>query len=286
MFFLYVQVTFAEQNPLPVLATTNILFDTLNALGKESLNISLLMKAGIDPHTYKASARDYQKINDAKFIFYNGFHLEAALSKIFHQLEDKAMAVAEHLPREKLIDDNGIIDPHIWMDVSLWRHAAKKIYEQLTTLLPHKTTLLKENFIEYDSKLYNLEQWVVKRIKELPMAKRKLVTAHDAFRYFGKAYEFEVYGVQGISTATETSIKKIRVLSSLIIENKIKAIFVETSVSQHSILALREAVEVQEQKIIIGPPLFSDSLDIRGKPAGTYIGMIKYNVDGIVNSLK
>jgi len=274
-----------------VVATTNIVADLARQIGGDRVVVTALMGPGVDPHLYRASEGDVGRMTSADLIAYTGHHLEGKMAEVFEQVEGRGIstiAVAEGVPTDSLTAPaafNGAYDPHVWMSVGLWRNAASELAEALADLDPTHAdgyrARLTETLVDYDS----LDAYVRQRVAELAPEQRVLVTAHDAFGYFGQSYGFEVHGLQGISTATEAGTRDVQDLANFVAEEQIPAMFVESSVSPKAIEAVREAVRAQGHTVEIGGNLFSDALGAEGTDAGTYEGMIRHNVDTIVNAL-
>lgn len=275
-----------------VVATTTLVGDLVKSIAGEHVNVQVLMGPGVDPHLYKASAGDVKLMQGANMVVYNGLHLEGKMGDIFDNLKnsDKLIVPASgNISEDSLIDfvtNPGNYDPHIWFDVSLWKQAAESVAEGLKKLDSENSEEYDANLQEYLGELDNLDQYIRDRASELPEDKRILVTAHDAFSYFGNAYGFEVKGLQGISTDSEAGTSDVRELANFIVEKEIKAIFVESSVPRKSIEALQEAVRAQGFQVEIGGELYSDSTGDAKTAAETYIGTFKSNIDTIVNALK
>lgn len=275
-----------------VIATTTIIADVVEQIGGEYINIESLMGPGVDPHLYKASAGDVTKMQNADMVIYNGLRLEGKMGDIFESLQggDKTIvAVAETIDKDKLLDFitvPGSYDPHVWFDVAMWEEASENVYKGLVELDPDNKENYEENYQAYKEELEGLDDYIVERIEELPEDKRILITAHDAFQYFGKAYGFQVNGLQGISTDSEAGTSDVRELADFIVEKEVKAIFVESSVPRKNIEALQEAVKAQGFDVEIGGELYSDSTGDAGTPAETYIGTFKANIDIIIDALK
>ena len=282
-----------EENGLPrVVATTTMLTDLARVIGGEHVTVTGLMGAGIDPHDYSASAGDVDTISSADLLLYNGLQLEAKLGDIFSQMRDQGktvVAVGETLPEELLLDsdeEDEIYDPHIWFDVQLWKLAAEAVRDAFISLDSANEAAFTANFEAYAAQLDQLHDYVQSRVAEVPEESRVLITAHDAFGYFGEAYGFEVIGLQGISTVAEAGTADIRELADFIYERQIKAIFIESSVPPRSIEAVQEAVQSRGFETAIGGELYSDSLGSPGTDSGDYIGTVRANIDTIVNALK
>ncbi len=275
-----------------VVTTTTMLADLSRVISGDSLKVEGLMGPGIDPHLYKASAGDVKKMQNADMVVFNGLHLEGKMGDVFENLESGeqlVVEVAKGFSEEDLImidDSSSLYDPHIWFNVLLWKDAAKVVYDGFVELDPENEDMYKANYKAYLIELDDLHKYVLDRANELEDKKRVLVTAHDAFSYFGQAYGFEVRGLQGISTASEAGTGDVRDLATYIANNEIKAIFVESSVPRKNIEALQEAVAAQGFNVEIGGELFSDSLGSSGTSAGTYIGTVRANIDTIVDALK
>lgn len=281
-----------DSGKLKVVTTTSMITDLVKNIGGDLIEINGLMGAGVDPHLYKASEGDVSKLHNADIIFYNGLHLEGKLVEVFEKmnLKDKeTVALGEFLDTNLLIGSEYFAsnyDPHVWFNIQFFKEFTKKV----TIILSEKDPTNKNQFLENEKvfleKLDALEKEVISQIETLPIEKRILVTAHDAFNYFGSAYGFQVVGLQGLSTATEAGVQDVQKLSAFIIENKVKSIFIESSVPHRTIEALQAAVISKGHEVSIGGSLFSDALGSTGTLEGTYIGMYLYNVKTIVNALQ
>ncbi len=276
-----------------VVATTSMLADLVRQIGGEHVRVTGLMGPGVDPHLYKASAGDVTRMSNADVLFYNGLHLEGKMTDVFQQMERRnipTVAVAEEsVPEDELLESpafQGNYDPHIWFDVSLWIRAAETVKNVLAEMDPEHEADYKANFNAYRDELLSLDEYVRRRIDELPEDRRVLITSHDAFGYFGRAYGFEVRGLQGISTAAEAGTSDVQRLVDFVVERRIPALFVESSVSPKGIEAVREAVRSRGFDVAIGGTLYGDALGDPRSPTGTYTGMIRHNVDTIVASLQ
>lgn len=281
-----------ESDTLNIVATTTMLADLSKTIGGEHVNVNGLMGPGIDPHLYQASAGDVTLMQNADVVVYNGLHLEGKMGEIFESLSDrgsKVIRIEDGLPKDKLLsweDDSSVHDPHIWFDVSLWKSAAITVADQLSEADPDHSADYKKNLEAYTSELESLDTYIKDRVKEIPEEQRVLITAHDAFQYFGKAYGLEVRGLQGISTDAEAGTADVSSLADFITERKIKAIFVESSVPPKTIEALQAAVKSKGFDVTIGGELYSDSLGGVDSGAETYLLTVKANVDTIVGALK
>lgn len=280
-----------KSDKLNVVTTTTMLTDLVENIGGDYITVNGLMGAGVDPHLYKASEGDVSKLYNADVIFYGGLHLEGKLVEIFERMEGSKTTVGlgDLLPKDELIGSDYFAsnyDPHVWFNIQYYKEFSEIVTNTLAEKDPKNAETYKTNNIAYQGKLDLLEIEIKSKIETLPKEKRILVTAHDAFNYFGKAYNFEVVGLQGLSTATEAGVQDVQKLSSFIIDNKVKAIFVESSVPRRTIEALQEAVLSKNHEVSIGGSLYSDALGNKGTEEGTYLGMFRYNVNTIVNALK
>lgn len=282
----------AGNKKLKVVTTTSMITDLVMNIGGDSIQLQGLMGSGVDPHLYKASEGDVSKLASADIVFYSGLHLEGKLVEVFEKMQHQnisTIAIAEAIDESTLIGSDYFksnYDPHIWFNIDYWLLAGNYVNKTLQEKDPENKGFFEKNWNNYKEELIALRKDVKEIISMLPEEKRILVTAHDAFNYFGKAYGFEVVGLQGLSTATEAGVQDMQKLSSFIIENKVNAIFVESSVPRRTIEALQAAVKSKGHDVQIGGTLYSDALGNAGTIEGTYIGMFKYNVNTIVNALK
>ena len=299
IFFLTITLIFTacknetkDNGKLNIVTTTTMITDLVKNIGGNFINIQGLMGSGVDPHLYKASEGDVTKLVNADIIFYNGLHLEGKLVEVFEKMGSKTktpIALAEEIDKTTLIGSDYFAsnyDPHVWFNINYFKQFAKKITKVLSEKDPKNSVNYIENEKQYLANLEVLQKSIKTTIDTLPTEKRVLVTAHDAFNYFGKNYGFEVVGLQGLSTATEAGVQDVQKLAAFIIEKNVKAIFVESSVPKRTIEALQAAVNSKGHKVEIGGTLFSDALGTDGTLEGTYIGMFEYNVNTIVNALK
>ena len=275
---------------LNVVTTTTMITDLVRNIGGDSIRVQGLMGSGVDPHLYKASEGDVSKLSNADVVFYSGLHLEGKLVDVFEKMGNttNTIALAEILDKNKLIGSEYFAsnyDPHIWFNIQYWKQLANYLTQELSKLNPENASFFQKNSTSYLLQLDALENDIKKTIATLPKEKRILVTAHDAFNYFGEAYGFEVVGLQGLSTATEAGVQDVQNLAKLIIDKKVKAIFVETSVPKRTIEALQQAVLSKGFEVAIGGTLYSDALGNAGTEEGTYLGMFRYNVNTIVEAL-
>ena len=279
-----------KADQVDIVATIGMIADIAQMVGGDHAKVTALMGPGIDPHLYKASAGDVSRLSSADIIFYNGLHLEAKMSEVLEQMSGhaKTVAVTDSIDRSVLLtppEYKGAYDPHVWFDVTLWKKAVDAVRDTLVEVDAKNAEAYRRNSGDYLAQLNKLHQYVQAKAARLTHNQRVLVTAHDAFNYFGQAYGFEVRGLQGISTAAEAGAADIQELADFIAQARIPAMFVETSVSPRNIEAVRAAVKSRGFDVKIGGQLFSDAMGAAGTPEGTYIGMIRHNIDTIVESL-
>ncbi|HSL31638.1 MAG TPA: zinc ABC transporter substrate-binding protein [Anaerolineales bacterium] len=276
---------------LNVVTTTGMIADLARNIGGDHVEVSSLMGPGVDPHLYKASEGDVQLLQGADIIFYNGLHLEAQMGEVLERLNEfgiRTVAVADKVDPSLLQSPPefaGNYDPHIWFDVTLWIQAAEQVKESLAEVDPDNAATYEANAEAYLAELEELHQYVLDQANSIPAEQRVLITAHDAFNYFGRAYGFEVRGLQGISTEAQAGTADVKALADFIVEMQIPAVFVESSVPQRNVEAVQAAVQAQGFDVKIGGSLFSDAMGTEGTPEGTYVGMVRHNIDTIVNAL-
>ena len=274
-----------------VLATIGMIADVAQNVGGDCVQVRALMGPGVDPHLYAATERDVEYLFDSDIIFYGGLHLEARMIDVFEQvrtgLNKPVIAVSERIPEDLrlLTNDQHTPDPHVWMDVALWMYIAEEIRDSLVQIYPEHAAYFTANADAYLAQMRELDDYVREQIARIPDEQRVLVTAHDAFQYYSRAYGIEVFAPQGISTQAEAGVQNIRETVQLLVERHIPAIFVETSVSPRVIEAIIAGAEAQGHMVEIGGSLFSDAMGAADTPAGTYLGMIRANTDIIVSSL-
>lgn len=276
---------------LNVVTTTGMIADVVKNVGKDSVQVQALMGPGVDPHLYKATQGDLGRLQSADIIFYNGLHLEGKMGEVFEKLEriKNVVPVAGRIEVSRLLSDpvyKDAHDPHVWFDVNLWSSTIAVVVDILSKEDPENAAFYQKNGKEFSAELALLDNWVKTQIGTISADKRILITAHDAFNYFGRAYDIEVRGLQGISTLSEFGLKDRVDLVNFIVEKKIKAVFVETSVSQKNIDAIIEGCRQKGHDVVIGGYLYSDAMGAEGTPEGTYTGMVRANVNTIVNSLR
>jgi len=273
-----------------VITTTGMIGDMVSNLAAERAKVTVLMGPGVDPHLYKASEGDVSRMMKADIILYNGLHLEGKMAELFEKIEGRVLtlAVAEGIDKSKLLappEFEGAFDPHIWFDVSMWISATEHVKDFLIKHDPPNRDLYEANYNRFRGELEVLHTFIKEQSQTIEEEKRVLITAHDAFNYFGKAYGYEVRGLQGISTATEAGAGDVKDLADFIFQRRIPAIFVETSVPERNIVALQKAVKSKGFDVLIGGNLYSDSMGDSHTPEGTYVGMVMHNITSIVSGL-
>lgn len=287
------------QNPperdhdLPVITcTVGMITDVARAIGGDDVHVIGLMGAGVDPHSYKPSAGDIQRLGDADLILYGGLHLEGRMTETLETVHESdithTVAVSETLSHDKLISSSTsgtMWDPHVWMDVTLWRDVAGAITHELAAVQPEAETRIRERGADYHDRLTALDTWAEEQLHLIPSESRVLVTAHDAFNYFGRRYDVEVMGLQGLSSATEAGAGDVQALADLLSERRIPAIFIESSIPPNTIEAVQAATRSRGWDVRIGGELYADAMGATGTPDGTYIGMMRHNVQTIVEAL-
>ena len=277
--------------PLRVVATTSLIADTASRIAGPHARVEGLMGPGVDPHLYKASESDVRRLAEADLVLYNGLHLEGKMGDILTKMARSrpVVAVTEEIPQEQLREPPefaGQYDPHVWFDVSLWEKTLDPIARELSALDPAHAADYKANAEALRAELRELDAWVKQQIGGVPEQQRVLVTAHDAFGYFGRRYGMEVIGLQGISTLSEAGLHDVERVVDVVLDRKVKAIFVESSVPRRSIEAVQAALREKGHPVEIGGQLYSDSLGAAGSPAGTYPGMVRANVQTVVEALQ
>lgn len=263
--------------------------DLAKNIGGTHVEVKWLMGAGVDPHLYKASPGDLSMLNEADVIFYSGLHLEGKMTDLLENMARKkpSVPIADAIPQENILTAEGNAhDPHVWFDVTLWSQASTWVRDTLIAFDPPHAADYQKNADDYQARLTALHSEAKEKLASLPADHRVLVTAHDAFRYFGRAYGMEVRGIQGISTDSEAGVRQVNDLVKFLVERKLKAVFIESSVSDQNIRSLLEGCASQRHEVKVGGELFSDAMGEDGTPEGTYEGMVRHNVDTIVSALK
>lgn len=280
----------ASDGRLRVVTTTGQVGDLAQRVGGDRVQVTTLMGPGVDPHLYKASAGDLERLLAADLVLSNGLHLEAKMGEVLERMEGgtKSRAVAAAIPESLLLappEFKGAHDPHVWFDVRLWLYALDAVHDALATKDPSHAAEYTARAAAYRAELEALDAEVRAAIATIPAERRVLITAHDAFNYFGRAYGLEVRGLQGISTVAEAGAGDVQALAAYIAERRIPALFVESSVSPKAIEAVLAAVRARGAEVALGGSLYSDALGDTGTPAGNYLGMLRANVATIVKAL-
>lgn len=280
-----------QAGAIRIVTTTGMIADITRRVGGSQVEVTSLMGAGVDPHLYKASEGDVRRLSQAAIIFYNGLHLEAGTSEVLERMaaRSRTVAVSDSIERSQLLappEFKGAYDPHIWFDVTLWMRATEAVRDTLAEYDAANAETYRSYAETYLAELSDLHAYVETQAARVPKAQRVLVTAHDAFNYFGRAYGFEVRGLQGISTASEAGTADVQALAAFIAERKIPAIFVESSIPQRTIEAVQAAVKARGYETRIGGQLYSDAMGDAGTPDGSYIGMVRHNIETITGALQ
>ncbi|MEL6450439.1 MAG: zinc ABC transporter substrate-binding protein [Pseudomonadota bacterium] len=276
--------------PLRIVATTGMIADLARAIGGAEVTVQGLMGAGVDPHAYRQTRSDIVAMTRADATLWHGLYLEAQMEDFLADLARKrpVHAIAETVNPDQLIaheDYAGRFDPHIWMDPALWVQCVPAIVDALADLRPDSRAVFEANAATFAAEAAALGTYARDTLAQVPPARRVLLTAHDAFGYFGNAYDFEVLGIQGISTESEAGLNRISTLVDLLVARDLPAVFVETSVSDRNMRALVEGAAARGHQVSIGGSLFSDAMGPAGTYEGTWLGMIDHNVTTIARAL-
>lgn len=278
----------AKAEKLRVVCTTTMILDAAKVIAGDHADLKGVMKPGEDPHVYDVRPMDVKMIASAQLIFMNGLHLEATLGHVIENNAKSAKVVAlGETPKIAALENEnarGAPDPHCWFNVQYFRTYAEGIQDALVERDPSHADDYRRNANAYIKQLDELHEWTKKEIATIPRERRAMVTSHDAFQYFGRTYFIDVYAVIGISTEQQPRPQDIAKLESIVRERGVKALFIETSVSQTLNDIVKKVADNTGAKI--GGTLYSDSLGAPESPAATYIGMIKHNVSTVVEALK
>lgn len=278
-----------SQESVDVLCTTSIMADAAKHLLPEEVKVEALMDSNIDPHSYKPVESDVAKLSNARIILHNGLHLEGKMVGILEKLgsEKPLYAMSSALqPQDLIAVAPNTYDPHIWFDLQLWNRCMGELASFLIDQFPEYRKTIEQNAMDYFSELVYAHEEMIRASNKTPDTLRAMVTAHDAFSYFGRAYGIEVHGLQGISTAAEFGIKDMRISAQFILDHHLTTIFAETSVNPKSIQALQEAVAQKGGQVTIGTPLYSDALGPQGTPEATLLGAFQHNTNAILKSFE
>jgi len=276
---------------IKVVATTTMIADLLTNAGKGRVLVESLMGPGIDPHSYEPRESDVSRLMEADVVFYNGIHLEGKMADLFEESAKKkhVFAIADGLLPEDIRKEiqTNTPDPHIWFDVQLWIKCLEFVNAKLIEIDPDNSSIYETNKKKYSATLNELHQYVKQQADKVPKEQRVLITAHDAFGYFGNAYGFQVRGVQGINTVAEANSGEIGSLATFMVKNKVRAFFVESSVPRKNLEKLKEVAALLDPNFMLssGGELYSDALGSKNSAAGTYEGMVKHNIETIVKAL-
>lgn len=280
---------FVGLSPLHAVCTTGMVADMVGRIGGRWVQVDRIMGEGIDPHLFKATPDVIARLHSADVVFYSGLHLEGRMTEVLEGLARRkpAIALTSTIPPDKLIQvGDGAHDPHVWFDVALWSETSEAVRRFLVEFDPPHRADYEAQAAAYRAELAALDAECRRRLQALPEAHRVLVTAHDAFHYFGRAYGVEVRAVQGVSTETEAGVREINDLVAFIAQRRIKAVFIEKSVNERNIRALVEGCRGRGHEVRIGGELYSDSMGPPKTPEGTYVGMVRANVDAVVRALQ
>jgi manganese/zinc/iron transport system substrate-binding protein len=276
-------------DPKLIVCTTTIIGDAVKQLVGDRYDVKVLMGPGVDPHIYEAKPSDIRALGNSRVIVYNGLHLEGKMTELFERIgrEKVTIAFSDGMDTGKLIFVNEHTnDPHVWFDPDLWLQGIKHCALQLATTYPRDKQFIIANYKRIEGDIKRLKLELTLKINGIPIEDRVMITSHDAFHYFGKAFNVEVLALQGISTVSEPGLKDVSNLVNLIVERKIKAVFVESSVSAKSIRAVREACRKKNHVLKQGGIMYSDALGGAKTGADNYIGMMRSNVNTLVYGLK
>ncbi len=272
-----------------IVVTTGMVGDMVKAIVGDAAEVNVLMGPGVDPHLHQPTRGDAVDLKDADIVVYNGLHLEGQLGEVLKRRQSSGqltIAVADGLDRSRLLDaDAGYYDPHIWMDVALWADAIDPLTAAMAAAMPGQADTFVQSAAAYKAELLQLDRWASESLATIPQSRRVMITAHDAFRYFGRRYDVEVHGVQGVSTISEAGITDVNELVELIVTRDVRAVFFETSVSKRQVEAIVDGAESRGKPVSSDHTLYSDSLGAVGSGADTYVGMLRMNVRTITEAL-
>jgi manganese/zinc/iron transport system substrate-binding protein len=279
----------APAAPPRILSTVGMVGDLVREIGGDRVRAETLLGEGVDPHTYRPTRADIARLNAADMIFYNGLLLEGQMTDVFVRIARSGkpvFAVTELLAADQLLqEDDGKDDPHVWMDVSLWARAAERVRDELIRFRPRDADMFRRNGDDLARRLSALDAYVKQVIGSVPEQRRILVTAHDAFGYFSRRYGIAVEGIQGLSTEAEAGVRRIQELVDMLVERRVPAVFVETSVNDRNVRAVIEGAAAKGHRVAVGGSLFSDAMGPPGSYEGTYVGMMDHNATVIARAL-
>ncbi|WP_246246210.1 metal ABC transporter solute-binding protein, Zn/Mn family [Paenibacillus lemnae] len=280
----------SQQNDGKITIVTTIaqIAEPISVIGGDKVKVESLMGPGVDPHLYNATQGDIGKLDRADLILYSGLHLEGNMTKIFEQIgkSKSVLAISESLPKDQLLhDDKGAIDPHVWFDLDLWEAALNAAVEEMKAYAPEHAEEFEASKQRYFTELHNLQIEIQEKLSSIDPDQRVIVTAHDAFGYFGRAYDMKVVGLQGLSTEDEISVTDIDRTIDILMEHQVPAVFVETSINSKSVEAVIQGASSKGLDVKLGGELFSDAMGDQGTEEGTYIGMYRHNANTIYEAL-
>ena len=280
----------SPDRPIEVVATVGMVADIVREVGGTRVVVSQLMGPGVDPHLYRGSRDDVRSILTADMVFYSGLMLEGKLAGMLEKVARKkpVIAITKSLSRDSVLEEEATLghsDPHVWMDVLAWSSCVDVVVESLVEFDPTNEAQFRVAASAYQATLAKLDRYGRQVMSTVPASGRVLITSHDAFHYFGRAYGLEVLGVQGLSTDSEAGLKQINSLVDTIVQRKIAAVFVESSVPKKSILAVVDGAGSRGHNVIIGGELFSDAMGPGATYEGTYVGMLDHNLTIVARSL-
>ncbi len=276
-----------HQKPL-VVCTTSIIADGMQEIFGDQAEVRALMGPGVDPHTYNPRPSDIHWLNEASVIVSNGFHLEGKMVSLFEQIKNRktVLVLSDYVPqKERILLDDHIVDPHFWFDSRLWLESNYQAALKISKQFGFNSQQIRANFQEWKSAVTEMENHYATKVRRIPSNQRVLITSHDAFHYFGRRFDVRVYAIQGISTAQEPSVRAILDLTDLIVQQKVRAIFVENSVNPKTIESLKSACQQKGQQVEIGGALYSDALGNKESNASTYKDMMEHNLKTVINGL-
>ena len=279
-----------SKGPINAIATVGMVADIVRNVGGDSVSVTQIMGAGVDPHLYKATRDDVQTIMQGEMVFYAGLMLEGKMADTLIKVarSKPVIAVTERIDDSQLLepeDFEGHYDPHVWMDVAAWSNCVDVVADALSDFDPARSEEYKSNAKAYKTQLEKLHQYGTESLASIPEESRILITSHDAFNYFGRAYGLDVLGVQGLSTESEAGLQRINELVDLLVDKKVGAIFVESSVPRKNIDSLAEGAAAKGHDVVVGGELFSDAMGTAGTYEGTYIGMLDHNITLVARGL-
>jgi len=278
-----------KENEKLIVCSTSISADCVRQVVGNKLTVKSLMGPGVDPHTYNPRPSDVVLLNDATLVIYTGFHLEGKMAELFSRLSERKEVISFQLdfPKDKVLYTDGVTpDPHVWFDTDSWVHSMNGIVDKLVDLYPEYELEFRENFYKFLVTVKKKTEELKKKLGEVPERQRVLITSHDAFHYFGRTFDIQVKALQGVSTSQEPGVRDVIDLVDFIVKHRVKAIFVENSVSPKALKSVLSSVERRGYHVKIGGTLFSDALGSKGSGADSYIGMLSHNVNTIKEGLK